>query len=489
MNLGRRQHNREAMIAHKPSNFQSNNMGIGNSGPQQLQQQQQFQQANIIDPVTPMRMHTSPVPLRKLDTERRVEGGSRRQDLISGLLPAAIGLSSAGISPVGIFSNLLNAYATIDSKHDITGKLISGAASWFNPASTPDDKINSGDGDQETTSSSTTTTTTTAESSTTTLETTSPPTVANSNSDKPLTIGGENVTPANVRYVPTPANVRVRDRVSTFSYSSSGENTAEDEYVSLLKRIKSGIGSSSNSLGMNKKSANSNSIREEYDVVYDRGALVPPVRSNLNPDAPLRPKPPSEAIVQVSPSPPPNWYGDNENEDLRRYGVNNPSWFSQGLPSSTAGYGPDDFVVETVNLDKDFFYQFFTSKPMIIDTDVVTSTSVQVTYDNQSLLGKRGRGDSLSGLPEHLSSDTASSPATLPTVHLVTKPSEAPEILNNVSKFKRYHVPAEVRITHNLHVPKNRQVMMSLCIPFFHFDMGGWPLRKNWRKQTHWDLD
>ena len=45
---------------------------------------------------------------------------------------------------------------------------------------------------------------------------------------------------------------------------------------------------------------------------------------------------------------------------------------------STAGYGPDDFIVETVNLDKNFFYQFFTSKPMIIDTDVVTSTSVQV---------------------------------------------------------------------------------------------------------------
>ena len=46
--------------------------------------------------------------------------------------------------------------------------------------------------------------------------------------------------------------------------------------------------------------------------------------------------------------------------------------------ASTAGYGPDDFIVETVNLDKNFFYQFFTSKPVIIDTDVVTSTSVQV---------------------------------------------------------------------------------------------------------------
>ena len=48
------------------------------------------------------------------------------------------------------------------------------------------------------------------------------------------------------------------------------------------------------------------------------------------------------------------------------------------IQASTAGYGPDDFIVETVNLDKNFFYQFFTSKPMIIDTDVVTSTSVKV---------------------------------------------------------------------------------------------------------------
>ena len=61
---------------------------------------------------------------------------------------------------------------------------------------------------------------------------------------------------------------------------------------------------------------------------------------------------------------------------------------SNEIKASTAGYGPDDFVVETVNLDKNFFYQFFTSKPMIIDTDVVTSTSVQVNYDQKF---KRGR--------------------------------------------------------------------------------------------------
>jgi hypothetical protein len=380
---------------------------------------------------------------------------------------------------VGIFSNLLNAYATIDSKHDITGKLISGAASWFNPASTPEDKVGADETGSEEITTTASTTTTTTESSTT-IETTTPSPATSSTSERSWNFGGES-TPlsqsggsANNQYVPTPANVRVRDRVSTFSYSSGEENKSEDEYVSLLKRIKSGIGSSSNSFNSNKKNINTNNInREEYDVVYDRGALIPPARSNLNLDAPLRPKPPSEAIIQVSPSPP-NRYMDEDMDDFHHYGVNNPAWFSQGLPSSTAGYGPDDFVVETVNLDKDFFYQFFTSKPMIIDTDVVTSTSVQVTYDHQSL-GKRGRGDSLSGLPEDLASGSAGSAykdlqqeamkenaaagqVTQPTVHLVTKPSEVPQILNNASKFKRYHVPPEVRITHNLHVPKNRQV-------------------------------
>ena len=36
------------------------------------------------------------------------------------------------MSPVGVFSNLLNAYATMDSKHDLTEKLINGATSLFN---------------------------------------------------------------------------------------------------------------------------------------------------------------------------------------------------------------------------------------------------------------------------------------------------------------------------------------------------------------------
>ena len=99
--------------------------------------------------------------------------------------------------------------------------------------------------------------------------------------------------------------------------------------------------------------------------------------------------------------------GFGEAEELPQLGVDNPYWFSdsqQFSPSSTPGYGPDDFVVETVNLDKDFFYQFFTSKPMIIDTDVVTSTSVQVkkvkpekivdsvSQGEQGQLGQAGKG-------------------------------------------------------------------------------------------------
>ena len=48
---------------------------------------------------------------------------SRRQDFLSDVLPsAAVGALASGLTPISIFSNLLNAYATLDNKHDITGK-------------------------------------------------------------------------------------------------------------------------------------------------------------------------------------------------------------------------------------------------------------------------------------------------------------------------------------------------------------------------------
>ena len=151
------------------------------------------------------------------------------------------------------------------------------------------------------------------------------------------------------------------------------------------------------------------------------------------------------------------------------------------IQASTAGYGPDDFIVETVNLDKNFFYQFFTSKPMIIDTDVVTSTSVQVRssgelissnflfyqvkYDQKSKKGRdteaelfqNGR-ETLMNLPEHLVGQEL-----LPD-HIIKKMGTAADtfedyadeemsvtdeeaMLDNASKYKRYHIPPEIQIT------------------------------------------
>ena len=52
-------------------------------------------------------------------------GPTRRQDILSDVIPsAAVGALTSGLTPISIFSNLLNAYATLDSKHDITGKLL-----------------------------------------------------------------------------------------------------------------------------------------------------------------------------------------------------------------------------------------------------------------------------------------------------------------------------------------------------------------------------
>ena len=53
---------------------------------------------------------------------------NRRSDVGIGILPAAaVNAVSSSLTPITIFSNLLNAYATIDSKHDITEKLINTA--------------------------------------------------------------------------------------------------------------------------------------------------------------------------------------------------------------------------------------------------------------------------------------------------------------------------------------------------------------------------
>ena len=259
------------------------------------------------------------------------------------MLPAAIGLGSTGVSPVGIFSNLLNAYATIDSKHDITGKLINGAASWFGG---PTAEVRTTDTRLEQNLVTTLPPAATATSTTTTERTKGKrKTTRTTKAPTSTTTVGSLKWPT-----PTSTSLRVRDRVF-----SSEEN---QEYQSLLDRI--------------REATKDNS---EYDVVTSNYASLPP-QSNLVSGGPLRPKPPSDHIIQVSPSP--QAYG--EEEELLQFGVSNPHWYSQELsPSSTAGYGPDDFVVETVNLDKNFFYQFFTSKPMLIDSGAVTPSSVQVT--------------------------------------------------------------------------------------------------------------
>ena len=377
----------------------------------------------------------------------RPQKSERKQDLISSLvpaaiIPAAIGLGSAGISPVGIFSNLLNAYATIDSKHDLTGKLINGAASFFQgPGDIPtvvEDVVNIEEKPEDLMSNATTTTTT---SSFENVKVEISSTVLNSTPTTQSTTRTTTTPFKPSRYVPTPTNVRVKDKVSTFSYSSEDE----EEYYSLLQKIRSSFDGNDN--------YNTNNAASEIDVVYDEYF---PAKSNLSPNGPLRAKPPSDDIVQVSPSP--NLYGN------KQYGVNNPNWFSNNVPSSTPGYGPDDFVVETVNLDKNFFYQFFTSKPMILDTDVVTSKSQEVTYNgyypaaDKRLPYKKGR-ETLSNIPEHLAGKQI-----LPE-HILKKTGEAVEesteaaslpTLLNKSKFRRYNVPPEVRITHGVSLPEGR---------------------------------
>ena len=67
-----------------------------------------------------------------------------------GILPAAaVNAVSSSLTPITIFSNLLNAYATIDSKHDITEKLINTATSLLGGGAGSGDDDSGEEGDRE----------------------------------------------------------------------------------------------------------------------------------------------------------------------------------------------------------------------------------------------------------------------------------------------------------------------------------------------------
>jgi len=233
----------------------------------------------------------------------------------------------------------------------------------------------------------------------------------------------------------TNISVRVHDEIPS-------RNKNKNPYQSVFDKIR----------------AAANDKESEYDVVTSNDFQLSqlPVKSNLFHSGPLRAKPPSDDIIQVSPSP---QDFDNTDVDLQ-YGVSNPHWYSNQIQASTAGYGPDDFIVETVNLDKNFFYQFFTSKPMIIDTDVVTSTSVQVKYDQKKKKGrdtelfKKGR-ETLMNLPEHLLGKEILPNHILKKMGKVATDEDSSDYSDvsdedqNSSKYKRYHIPPEIQITHS----------------------------------------
>ena len=229
----------------------------------------------------PSQRHKHPSRSETVSTSNRRAGGQQQSDIIGNILPAAIGLSSsAGISPIGIFSNLLNAYATIDSKHDLTGKLINSAASWLQPptaevrttdvvtaSTTPDDGSLSS-------SSSTTVRSVKRKEETTTAR-----------SERPVT------------------NVSVR--------VNEEKKKNKNQYQSIFDKIR----------------AAAQSQESEYDIVTNYDTDLPPVKSNLFSEGPLRPKPPSEEIIQVSPAP----HDYNKEEPAVQFGVSNPQWYSNEI--------------------------------------------------------------------------------------------------------------------------------------------------------------
>ena len=344
---------------------------------------------------------------------------NRRQDPISAAVAgaaipaaAALGAISSGLTPVSIFSNLLNAYATLDSKHDITSRIVESASSWLtSDGQEVQASSDFGSGNQE--------------------STTLP--------QMKLSNGG--------KYHQTE---RASERSST--------STTTEEY-------------------------NEN---DPYKAIIVESDGLPPVRSNVGFSQPLRPKPPSDGVFRVTPSP--NYYPSSNSKIIQtpKYGVNNPHYFTENVDSSNkeTAYGPDDFVVETVKLDKDFFHQFFTSKPLLLGTNVVTSTSVKMNA--RDTLMKRGR-DTADEMPQvdipvvnsstfiksklhemakyhskkesrsrqNLFESQFSSTTKKPVTTKRAKTTNIPEIKtkSNVKVFKRYYIPPEVKINHGMNMP------------------------------------
>ena len=341
----------------------------------------------------------------------------RRQDTVGGafLVPSpaeAVEVLQSVQTPLAIFSNLLNAYATIDSKHDITGKIVESASNFFSP-------------DEKNKESSTTTTTSTTTSATTRRTTTTTTTTSST----------------------TTASTRRRFPSRPIPYKA---------------------------------------------IIVD----AMPSRSNVNPDQKLRKKPPSESSFRVTPSYNNFNYNNNNgnNYAAARYGLSNPHYYESNTvtPRTTTdapAYGPTDFVVETVKLDKNFFHDFFTSKPLLLGTDIVTSTSVEVQhgkkrgretsedlplnllqseYEKESRLQQmiRRRKDKMTStttaeMTSTTTTTTTRRPWTRPvtTTMSISRQSDVPfETVDNVQKYKRYQIPPEVKVTHQLSaVPKVQQ--------------------------------
>ena len=83
----------------------------------------QNQPSNQPPPQTSLPAQPPQIPSNVFQHRNSIPQPGRRQDILTDIIPsAAVGALTSGLTPISIFSNLLNAYATLDSKHDITGE-------------------------------------------------------------------------------------------------------------------------------------------------------------------------------------------------------------------------------------------------------------------------------------------------------------------------------------------------------------------------------
>ena len=136
--------------------------------------------------------------------------------------------------------------------------------------------------------------------------------------------------PASSTAQPTPAPASAASPAGKGTEDLEQETSTEKPVTNISVRVREDGGNNNQYQSIfDKIRAAAQSKDSEYDIVTSHD--LPPMKSNIFSEGPLRPKPPSEDIIQVSPAPQEEYSAE---ESQLQFGVNNPHWYSNEIQVS-----------------------------------------------------------------------------------------------------------------------------------------------------------